>query len=706
MPLISIRRCAEVFSVQRCFEAVRLINRHALLLGPLLAATFAIVAGWIASDYGAQYLFRDNERLDYFGLCDPGYPCIWKSARLHSALYATALMGLVWTLFVLIESWDQDPKERHPVEKVVVVLPGVILLGLIMVAAVLLNGYERSSLGAVLGLSLLGFLVGLVLVGVITKLGLLLSKWLGVHQMWTFLALSIVVAIGVAYLPVVTPAKAIFIALAAVVIVYCAFEIAKAHYRFPLALAIAVALMAGAVIPKFKYQFPGLESYYEQWRVLPEGAPKAAQPAPTPLLDPRQTLEAWLARQPQGTSDRKLVVVATSGGAYRATFWSTIVLDCLTSHLDLPHFDRAIRLMTGASGGMVGNAYFAASRIQPAENPAPAAAPVQAAGGCNPTAGSPEAASISAPSSRTVENHLHHDLQERQRQRPLMLANAPTDSLTPVVARLIGKDMLYAFYWKSNLEDRGVVLEKEWTTLQLTFAELERGEREGWRPSLIVSPYLVESAKPMFISNLNLEGIITGKLAEEFFRTFPGARDRFRLATAVRMSSTFPLISPAVRLPLPNRDRVVDAGYFDNFGITAAAMFLRNKDVQQFIKNNNLQVILIRILAFPNEEPSPPPRVILQLEQIAEQITSPLEGALAARETRGRFANDLLLEGLEHTYENRFHQFQFVARKTRASFSWHLQAKDLEDMRRDLSDPKNLEELKRLVEVWSRKAAQ
>jgi hypothetical protein len=101
MPRISIRRCAEVFSVQRCFQAVRLINRHAPLLGPLLAATFAIVAGWIASDYGAQYLFRDNERLDYFGLCDPGYPCIWKSARLHSALYATALMGLVWTLLQL-----------------------------------------------------------------------------------------------------------------------------------------------------------------------------------------------------------------------------------------------------------------------------------------------------------------------------------------------------------------------------------------------------------------------------------------------------------------------------------------------------------------------------------------------------------------------------------------------------------------------------
>jgi hypothetical protein len=93
MLLIIVRRCAAVFSLQRSFQAVRLINGHALLLGPLLAATFAIVAGWIASEYGAPYLFRDNECLDYFGLCDPGYPCIWKSARLHSALYATGAHG-------------------------------------------------------------------------------------------------------------------------------------------------------------------------------------------------------------------------------------------------------------------------------------------------------------------------------------------------------------------------------------------------------------------------------------------------------------------------------------------------------------------------------------------------------------------------------------------------------------------------------------
>ena len=50
------------------------------------------------------------------------------------------------------------------------------------------------------------------------------------------------------------------------------------------------------------------------------------------------------------------------GGAYRASFWSTIVLEELSRFLqDGPRqFFRHVRLMTGASGGMVGSAYLVA----------------------------------------------------------------------------------------------------------------------------------------------------------------------------------------------------------------------------------------------------------------------------------------------------------------------------------------------------------
>ena len=660
----------------RVYNSLKLINRHALVLVPLLGLTFAIIAGWVTTDYGTQYLFRDNEPLEllaYFGLCEHTYLCILKSARFHTALYSTALMGMAWTLFVLIEHRDDDPDDCHPVGKLKPVLPGVALLGLVMVVAGLLNKGESESYAAVVILSGAGFLAGLIVVAAVTRLCLLLSQKISCHQVWTFMALSAGVATVVAVIPLVTPSKAIFIALAAAVMVYCAFEIAKAHYRFPLAALIGAVLVAGAVAHPFKYRFAGLDAYYQTWS---SPAQKRAAQTAAMLIEPRQALEAWLARQETPRSGkRKLVVVATSGGAYRATFWTAIVLDRLVNHPCLPDFDRAVRLLTGASGGMVAAAYYAASR-QEAQTALRTPAP-----------------------SQSMEAMLKADL-AAQRKKRFFLANSSTDSLTPVVQQLIGHDALFAFLPLPNPEDRGQVLENEWSTLKVTFRDLAAGEQEGWRPSLIISPYLVDSAQPLFISNLNLKGIVKPSFAMEFFQRFPAAHGRFKLATAVRMSATFPLISPAVRLPLPNRPRVVDAGYFDNFGIAAAAMFLRDEDVRNFILENDLEVVLIRILAFPETEILHPDNPLwFRFKQVLEHVASPLEGALAARETRGRFVNDLLLEDLKRAYGERFKEFRFI-NPARASYSWHIQGKELAEMERGMSRETNKEELGRLIAAW------
>ena len=59
----------------------------------------------------------------------------------------------------------------------------------------------------------------------------------------------------------------------------------------------------------------------------------------------------------------------------------------------------------------------------------------------------------------------------------------------------------------------------------------------------------------------------------EFFRLLPHASG-FRLATAARMSATFPYVLPAVELPTDPPLRVVDAGYFDGFGVSLAMAWL------------------------------------------------------------------------------------------------------------------------------------
>ena len=82
------------------------------------------------------------------------------------------------------------------------------------------------------------------------------------------------------------------------------------------------------------------------------------------LLDNIDVLNAWKANL--GVDQPKLVIVAVTGGAYRSGFWTAAVLDELDrrsrANADLKGLTDHIRLMTGASGGMVGAAYFVALR--------------------------------------------------------------------------------------------------------------------------------------------------------------------------------------------------------------------------------------------------------------------------------------------------------------------------------------------------------
>jgi hypothetical protein len=76
-------------------------------------------------------------------------------------------------------------------------------------------------------------------------------------------------------------------------------------------------------------------------------------------------------------------------------------------------------------------------------------------------------------------------------------------------------------------------------------------------------------AKPLLISNPSVEAL-TGpdwRYAISFFALFPKSVDTFRVATAVRMNATFPYVSPAVSLPTAPPVRVVDTGYYDNYGL-------------------------------------------------------------------------------------------------------------------------------------------
>jgi hypothetical protein len=497
------------------------------------------------------------------------------------------------------------------------------------------------------------------------------------------------------------PATAIFSLLAFVLALYVFLNFFRENLRFFIAVMIVVAIGWGA--HKYKYEFPGLADYYSDPVLIQPGSVNLAEQSSreeqlrTRFSDIKRaaasagTIEVHRALGGAGKPPLpKFVVVTTSGGAYTATFWTALVLDRLRElsapDASLPGFIESIRLMTGASGGMVAAAYHAA--CPGLQTRAPGATPLvdsilaDLAGKSDGACGRGAAADQASANPSTATSRF-------------------ADSLTPVTQQLVQGDLFHLFTPWRQTKDRGLVLEEQWRTLKDTrFETLREYEREGLSPALIFSPMIVETGQPLLISNLELSGIArssrTGTSlgpAIDFFDVFPKAYDRFTLATAARMSSTFAYVSPAVDLPTDPPRRVVDAGYFDNYGMNIAVGYLSQKEVRDWLRRNTSGVIIVQINAYPAES------LVIDTGRRHEckpyvpaeasggnggfgWLSTPFEAVWASRQASMVFRNDQEYKALQEIYAGEHIPLARVKfeNNARSSFSWYLPERDFNCM--------------------------
>jgi predicted acylesterase/phospholipase RssA len=397
---------------------------------------------------------------------------------------------------------------------------------------------------------------------------------------------------------------------------------------------------------------------------------------------------------------KPMVVVVASGGGIRAAAWTFLVLSELEARFaeeGIP-FPYHVRLICGASGGMFGASYYVTSLRGPGE--------------------------MSWGDDRRQEMGTRFD-------------KLTGDWLTPIAASLVTNDVPGFFSPFPCPTDRGIALERAWSKgldgeLDTTFEQLAERERAGWCPSIAFSPMMIEDGRRLLVSNLDLrypasndghlleyDSDLPKNLADlnrnyshdglELFRMFPGSRNRFALSTAVRMSASFPFLSPAVSLPTKPRRRVVDAGYFDNYGVSLAASVLFSKKNTDWIKENVSKVVLVQIRDGQSDDERQL-RVIPDAKRAKgvgslvsrslEEITSPLEGLTNARVGTSSFRNDGLLELLSVYFEqvrnepesgklpqaNRFFtvvNFEFPGH---VALSWHLSKGEKDQIRRTFAD--------------------
>ena len=364
-------------------------------------------------------------------------------------------------------------------------------------------------------------------------------------------------------------------------------------------------------------------------------------PNPT-LLDDEQVLKRWRA---QFDAPPRLVVIAASGGGLRASLWTAQVLDRLER--DIPGFPRHVRIVTGASGGMVGAGIWVAT--------------LQVAGDQQAAAG----------------GHGGHDVVDESGREAL-------GAIAVHLALPLPGDRGQALDLALERNSEGA--------LAIGLRSLASDEALGLRPSLVYAPIMVEDGRPMLFSNLDLDPLCSvglgaaepTTLALEFYRLFPASDPK--LATIARLSASAPLVSPAVQLPTsPNRS-LVDAGMADPYGVDLASRWIARH--AEWLRANTAGVVLVQIrdrheawreLARARSHP--------WLWRALAQVAAPGESVVTSRRSTIGFRNELGIAQLERTLPSLITVvFELDAE---ASLSWSLTEREKAGIRAAIDSPDN-----------------
>jgi hypothetical protein len=418
---------------------------------------------------------------------------------------------------------------------------------------------------------------------------------------------------------------------------------------------------------EFKHQFPGFQNargenrYAERDFIALDASPVVTSKGwqetcslkgksgsiKAQSVDLKTAMDNWKkhAQKAQGlqqTENPKMVVIATSGGAYRASFWTSLALDRIVTASfedEMRGLAQSVRFITGASGGMVGGAYFAAHAKEEDWT----------------EQGPPRANEITAAlTADTIDAQRDLSGHSEATGYYTTATPIPNDTLSAVSQHILQVDAPALLFQDEVPIDRGQVLENHWLRLNDSFLDWAEGERAGWRPSLIVTPMVIETGQQLMISNLDLFEM-ERKLANDsrqLFQMAPCAQAHLSVKTAVRMNATFPYISPIVALPSHPQWRLVDAGYYDNFGITPLVNLLSARTegclhpgkggfcLQDWLVHNTSGLLLIELHAFGEPElASAKLQTCLadkttnceQPQEGLRFLSGPLEAVLAAR---------------------------------------------------------------------------
>jgi Patatin-like phospholipase len=356
------------------------------------------------------------------------------------------------------------------------------------------------------------------------------------------------------------------------------------------------------------------------------------------VLPPTEVVHYW-EHGPRGkeNGNTPMIVVATAGGGIRAAAWTAEVITRLQEKCR--KVSDALVLVSSVSGGSVGAMFV----VGPYDG-----------GGDYPV------------------------------NLEAIRSNASRSSLSAVGWGMAYPDLArtspLAGIFIPETRDRGWSLENAWATAWReahqdipTMRQWRVDVANGTRPAVIFNATVSENGNRFLVASTDT----TSAGTERFFELYPNAD--INVATAARLSATFPYVSPLARAsnePINKGFHIGDGGYYDNSGLLSVVEWLG----QAAPALGDHQVVLILIDAKPANQAD------AQAWSWQRQIAGPVETLLEVRTSSQQLRDSIELSMATEYLENRKVKmspapFLFES-SLPAPLSWHLTASQIDEVRK------------------------
>lgn len=405
--------------------------------------------------------------------------------------------------------------------------------------------------------------------------------------------------------------------------------------------------------------------------------------------DTQKTLQQLTNWRSKFSENPKIVFLCVSGGGKRASLWTLTALQTADSLTRGALMKQSI-LITGASGGLIGASYYRELKLRE------------------------QSGEVTRP---YAEEHLDR---------------IAADNLNPLIFALFANDLFTGF---TRFEYAGIAYEKDRAytfehelsnitnnLMDKPITAYAKAELSGLVPMIIFTPTVVNDGRKMYIAsrpvsfmNSEIEAIPNYSESKfsgiDFMRFLKNQGSKnLRFLSAMRMSATFPYVTPNTTLPTEPPIQIMDAGISDNFGVSDAVRFIY--PFREWLNKNTSGVVIVSIRDSPKVRSIPPK----SKQTIIDEITQPISSVYNNFENLQDINSDLLigqtadlldvpvdrvdLEYQADSYVPILQKMDSIRQNSaRASLSWRLTTREKRGIMGNIKSEKNQKELRKLLRL-------